>query len=219
MFRKIIIIFIIGVVMAGIIVAIIRLFSGPEDFWLCQDSVWVKHGQPQEPMPSIVCGQKAEITASTTPEKQSIALPMVIEGPNGELKTANGHLEVTRPKKGQEVELPFKIKGQSVTFEGNVPFKVKEKSGKVLLSSCLMGGAYEMKSFTKTVGYFFTKPETKDIILEVYDDNPRGEGQTQFISLPLTLTKQGWITVKLFFRKPASDKLKPVACNETTEAV
>lgn len=36
--------------------ALLRVFSGPEDTWLCQDGTWVKHGNPRDPQPSSGCG-------------------------------------------------------------------------------------------------------------------------------------------------------------------
>lgn len=43
-----------------IIVAILglflmRLLSGPEDLWLCNEGIWVKHGQPRGPQPKTLC--------------------------------------------------------------------------------------------------------------------------------------------------------------------
>lgn len=37
-----------------VVVASLRLFSG-EDGWICQDGVWVKHGQPRTAMPEGNC--------------------------------------------------------------------------------------------------------------------------------------------------------------------
>ncbi len=34
----------------------LRLFSG-EDNWMCQEGEWVKHGQPEAPMPTIECSR------------------------------------------------------------------------------------------------------------------------------------------------------------------
>lgn len=42
-------------VMAGAVVIGIRLGSGDEDAWLCQNNQWVKHGNPSAPMPIVAC--------------------------------------------------------------------------------------------------------------------------------------------------------------------
>ena len=44
----------IGVILLGIVVSMIR-FSTPEDSWICDNSKWVKHGQPTSAMPKTIC--------------------------------------------------------------------------------------------------------------------------------------------------------------------
>jgi len=34
---------------------LIRLLSGPEDLWLCNEGVWIQHGQPRGPHPKTLC--------------------------------------------------------------------------------------------------------------------------------------------------------------------
>ncbi|MFA5155490.1 MAG: DUF2178 domain-containing protein [Patescibacteria group bacterium] len=47
--------FLIALVLSAIlVVGGLRFFSG-EDTWICQDGAWVKHGQPDAPMPSATC--------------------------------------------------------------------------------------------------------------------------------------------------------------------
>ncbi|MFA5318442.1 MAG: DUF2178 domain-containing protein [Patescibacteria group bacterium] len=38
----------------------LRLFSGPEDTWICDNGQWVRHGHPDAPMPVTECGEKGE---------------------------------------------------------------------------------------------------------------------------------------------------------------
>lgn len=42
------------IVLALSTVFIIRLISG-EDNWVCEEGIWVKHGNPTGPMPSKQC--------------------------------------------------------------------------------------------------------------------------------------------------------------------
>lgn len=48
-------------VLLGVLVAVsgsliaTRFLSGYEDTWICQDGIWVKHGNPTRPMPSESC--------------------------------------------------------------------------------------------------------------------------------------------------------------------
>jgi len=41
--------------MAGAAVVGLRIGSGDEDTWLCQNNQWVKHGQPSAGMPTVAC--------------------------------------------------------------------------------------------------------------------------------------------------------------------
>lgn len=38
-----------------LVVAAVFRFSSPEDTWLCQNGVWVKHGNPDESQPTTAC--------------------------------------------------------------------------------------------------------------------------------------------------------------------
>ena len=46
---------ILGLVIIGLIVFIVRWFSGPTDYWQCQDGRWVKQGDPINSAPSGEC--------------------------------------------------------------------------------------------------------------------------------------------------------------------
>jgi len=38
------------------LIFILRFIAGgPEDNWICDNGVWVKHGQPSQPMPEKPC--------------------------------------------------------------------------------------------------------------------------------------------------------------------
>lgn len=47
-------------VVALIVVSVILIvrFSTPEDTWICENDQWVKHGNPEEPMPQSGCGKQ-----------------------------------------------------------------------------------------------------------------------------------------------------------------
>lgn len=40
---------------SGATVVGLRLGSGDEDTWLCQNNQWIKHGNPSAPMPTTAC--------------------------------------------------------------------------------------------------------------------------------------------------------------------
>ncbi|MCX6784390.1 MAG: hypothetical protein NTV81_00395 [Candidatus Komeilibacteria bacterium] len=43
------------VIILFVILIGVRLLSGDEDTWLCQNGAWVKHGQPSAAMPVTPC--------------------------------------------------------------------------------------------------------------------------------------------------------------------
>lgn len=46
---------VIGLIGAMVLIFIIIRFFGSEDTWICQDGAWIKHGQPNAPMPTEIC--------------------------------------------------------------------------------------------------------------------------------------------------------------------
>lgn len=49
----------------------IRFLSGPEDNWICQNSVWIKHGNPKTPKPSGSCAVQAGSAQIANPASQN----------------------------------------------------------------------------------------------------------------------------------------------------
>ncbi len=59
--KKILWIVVVLLVVAGAVLAVRVFWGGDEDTWLCQDSNWVKHGNPSAPMPISGCGQEPSV--------------------------------------------------------------------------------------------------------------------------------------------------------------
>ncbi|MDD5152692.1 MAG: hypothetical protein PHS95_01660 [Candidatus Pacebacteria bacterium] len=62
MSKKHIIIIVSSIILLLAVVAIVRFWT-PEDKWLCQNGAWVKHGNPEEPMPIAPCSKLSESEA------------------------------------------------------------------------------------------------------------------------------------------------------------
>lgn len=121
-------------------------------------------------------------------------------------KTPSGNIILEQPQSGQTITLPITIKGQSSTFEGNVPFTIKETSGRVLISSCTMGGSMGFGPFEKKLEYLFAGPAnaSENVTLTITEEDMSGRTAGQTILLPLKLTLPESQTIKLFFRKQLS---------------
>lgn len=48
-------IFIILLIILVLITVVIIRFSSPEDTWICQNGIWIKHGNPRQSQPTITC--------------------------------------------------------------------------------------------------------------------------------------------------------------------
>lgn len=64
-------------ILAIAVVFYMRFFTGgAEDSWICENSKWVKHGNPSQPMPIATCGKIPEVsevgTIATTTEVTTI---------------------------------------------------------------------------------------------------------------------------------------------------
>ncbi len=53
--KKALILTIIIIIAALLLVLGIRFFSGPEDYWYCENGEWLKHGKPDSAMPKSPC--------------------------------------------------------------------------------------------------------------------------------------------------------------------
>ncbi|MCL5011001.1 MAG: GerMN domain-containing protein [Patescibacteria group bacterium] len=52
---KILFIFVVFVVLAGVWLGLRFTIGGSEDAWICVDGAWVRHGNPQAPTPTKLC--------------------------------------------------------------------------------------------------------------------------------------------------------------------
>ncbi|MDD5146762.1 MAG: Gmad2 immunoglobulin-like domain-containing protein [Candidatus Pacebacteria bacterium] len=195
MAKKIVLTTILIIVAIGIVILAIRFLSGPEDTWLCQGGIWIKHGNPKEPMPSVICGPVSlndnhDTAASTEPNSTSSA--------TSSLSNKSGSIIVEYPKPNQEVAIPFSIKGKSSTFEGNVLFEIKDKDGQSLIKGCFMGGSMGEAPFEKMVEYLNQEPGSSDVVLEVSDESAK-DGTLDSVAIPLKLTNEKFTVVKLYF--------------------
>ena len=55
--KKILIILVILVVLAGIWFGLRFIIGGAEDAWICVEGEWIRHGNPAKPMPTEPCGE------------------------------------------------------------------------------------------------------------------------------------------------------------------
>jgi len=104
-------------------VAGLRLFSGPEDTWLCDNGQWIQHGHPSAPQPKIGCAEKGA--------KENVAWQDIVDTLN------NCEVASVMQTHAQEVFATLKDGRQLATTEENIDdiFSVvldnKEKCGDI----------------------------------------------------------------------------------------
>lgn len=115
--KKILYIFI--VLLALVSLVLIRFtLGGHEDDWICQNGVWVKHGNPSAPMPASPCGNQ-------NIEEQKI----IYKNASADLITVQ--LPYPGAVTGKEFSVIGKARG-TWFFEASFPVQVLDKDGNVL---------------------------------------------------------------------------------------
>ncbi|MBU1102648.1 GerMN domain-containing protein [Patescibacteria group bacterium] len=183
-------------------VLLLRLFSGDEDTWLCQNGQWVKHGNPSAPMPTASCG--APIASPTpTPPAQS-------------------DIEVFYPQPGATVRSLLILEGRargSWFFEASAPIKLLDGQGKEIAVSFIQAiGDWMTTDFVPFTGELkFSASSTINGVLVFNNDNPSGlpENSKEF-RVPVIISPEQATVVKIFFN---NDRLDPeFSCNKVFAA-
>jgi hypothetical protein len=107
----------IGFITVVILILIVRfVLGGPEDNWICQKGIWVKHGNPSTPAPTTPCG---------TPVPQNITYT----------NATNDLIVVDLPLPDTIIGKEFSVSGKARGnwyFEASFPIQIIDKDRKVL---------------------------------------------------------------------------------------
>jgi len=164
----------VGVILAiGLLIFTIRLFSGNEDFWFCQEGVWVKHGNPAAPMPSENCdGSTANPTETPQPKEVNII--------------------VEEPTKNSIVGQTFSLKGEARVFENQLNYKIVNQSGDTITSGNIMANANEMGEYGPFSNTITLPSETPPkIILQVFDYSAKDGNMIDLVEINLNYVRSG----------------------------
>jgi len=158
----------------------VRLFSGPEDEWLCVNNKWVRHGNPTTIKPLSGCGE----------QKVAVNEPVINEAKND----LADKIKVDFPTANSIVSSPLIIVGQargSWYFEATFPVSLQDKNGNVLAQGIATAQSdWMVNDFVPFIAKLeFTQPvENTPAVLLLKRDNPSGmpENDATF-ELPLIL--------------------------------
>lgn len=201
--KKISIIIISAVIVILAISGGIMLFKsiGGEDSWVCQNGQWVKRGNPQELMPSGGCGTETP-QASVSPSLSPSASP------------GAANITVGSPQAGQMVSFPFTFSGSARVFENTVVWRLKEKTGKVLVSGITMADSPDVGQFgpfSREINYLWEKPQSEDVVLDVFWNSPMDGSEIDVVSIPLKINLGETSVIKSYF---GNTSLAPNDCEK-----
>lgn len=162
---------------AIITLAIMAIFRGNEDNWICENHQWIKHGNPSTSMPSEPCGN---IVLDKPTTNEEITSPLLIEG------RAQGTWYF-------EASFPVKL----IDDAGNV----------LATGIAQAQGDWMTKDFVPFKASLDFKVDTPTIAnLVLIKDNPSGlpENDDQ-MSIPVNLISSEKITVNVYFQSSKLD--------------
>lgn len=188
-------------------VAALALFlRGDEDTWLCQNGQWVKHGNPNAPMPSRTCGTSV---ASPTPISPTAS-------PSADL------IGVFSPQPNSVIKSPLILEGKARGpwyFEASAPVKLLDEQGNVLVAGNVQAlGDWMTEDFVPFQGELkFSVAATSSGVLVFNNDNPSGlpENSKEF-RVPVTISPEQATIIKVYFN---NNRLDPeFSCNKVFAA-
>lgn len=133
----------------------------------------------------------------------------------GAKRYASDNIVVSGLRKGQNVTLPFIVRGEARVFENVLNVRLKEKDGTLLFESIAISQSPDMGifgPFEKEVNYLFAEPKDKNVVLDVYWLSPKDGSEIDMVSLPLRLELGETSKAKLFFNNSNFDP--EFSCNK-----
>ncbi len=176
---KKIIYIIIGLAVIAVLVLTVRfVFGGPEDNWICQDGVWVKHGNPSFPEPVSGCGNQGKTDDTTTSTSTDGYIYKDL-------------IKIDSPIQNQKINSPVSIKGEARGnwyFEASFPVQVLDEDGTVIgRGTGQAQGEWTTTNFVPFIGEInFSKPKGKTGSIVFKKDNPSGlPANDDSVSIPI----------------------------------
>lgn len=177
----------------------------PEDAWLCEDSGWIRHGNPSAPRPESSC-----------PAPNEPNLPPADDNATADEEEG---IRIDAPRSGEEISGPLIVAGEARGgwyFEASFPARLEDENGNRLAS-----GPAAAQDDSLTDGFVpfrarldFQVATTTPAFLVLEKDNPSGLPENAgSVRLPVILLPSGAarsITVRAYFN---NDRLDPqVTC-------
>ena len=171
------------------ILAIRIIIGGDANTWICENGEWIKHGNPEKPMPTISCSSEINNFDDCVKAGNAVmeSYPRQCRTKDGESFTEyiGNELEKTdliridSPRPNSVMRSPFTIKGKARGtwfFEGSFPIRLIDDNGNEVITVIAQTGedwmTEDFVSFEATLN--FPTPPTASGRLVLEKDNPSG---------------------------------------------
>lgn len=137
----------------------------------------------------------------------------------GPLVSQDGNIKVYSPVPGQKITRPLVIAGEARVFENTFIFALKDVDGNLLANGYSSAGAPDIGQFGPFVVslWYDEREDNTPATIEVYNQSARDGSVENLVSIPVLLSSEEQMSMKVFFSNSKSD---PTAQNcETTYPV
>lgn len=135
------------------------------------------------------------------------ATPAMSGSPEVQTPDPNANIVVSSPRKGEKLEIPFKIIGQARVFENQLAFRVLDVQGRVIREGIVTAQSPDVGQFgpfeaeVSSIANF----EGGNATIEVFSHSAMDGSVINKVSLPVTISKENTQIINIFLGKNDSD--------------
>jgi len=167
---------------------VLLVIRGNEDIWLCVNGEWIKHGNPQAPMPTENCLK-------------------------GKSEKPESNIIVDLPKIDEAIGLPLIIIGQARVFESQFNYRLKDEDGTILTEGLGMANSPDAGFYGQfIIEANYPQPKGFSGTVEVFDYSAKDGTEIDKVIVPIKFKEVEALTINVYFN---NDRLDPeFSCNK-----
>jgi len=101
------------------------------------------------------------------------------------LNVSNDLLEVATPTPNQKISSPVLVSGKSNFFEAHTRIRIVDDNGNVLADTFATAEGWMDKLYPFSQEVKYSKPQTKNGLVEVFDESPKDGKELNKVSIPV----------------------------------
>jgi len=164
-----------------IVIVLIFIFLKNEDSWICQNGLWIKHGQPSDPKPIGLCGSMKNI------------------------------IRIDKIKSGDKISTPLEMSGLARGywfFEGSFPIEILDENRQIIIQGVAEAQKEWMTEdfvpFKIILDFLVEKEQNGFIILKRDNPSDLKENDAQ-IEIPVILKMPEEMVINVYFNNSNFD--------------